>query len=318
MAAPYPGVGHIITTQGNALAEDVTDIIYQITPEDKPFWMISGETTAGQPRHEWQRRELTTRQDNAAAEGFVYSMTGPQTLPSRIANFTQIMKKEIRVSNTQQAADFYGIGDMFADQMEIRLAELGTDAEHALLRGSWSTGATDGARRMQGLIQAITSNATTYTTVTTTLNEDRFNDHIQAAWDLGGAPRDVLVGGKLKRMISAFTAGGTRYIPHDQGKVVNTISLYESDFFPVQVHLSRDILKNTDDNNSTGLAVSLYTGYAILFMDRTMTRKAFYRRFSSNRTPPVADSADGVIVGEMTLEWGHPSAHVYADRYRNF
>jgi hypothetical protein len=296
--------------------EDVTDIIYQITPEDKPFWMISGEASAHSPMHQWQQRSLTTRQDNANAEGFIYSMTAAMTMPSRIVNFTQIIKKEIRVSNTMQASEYYGISDMFADQMEIRLAEIGTDAEHALLRGSQSSSDTDASPRMQGLILAITSNQTTYTLQgpTSTLTESAFNDHIQTCWDEGGEPRDVLVGGYLKRRISSFTGGNTKFIPADQQRQVNTISLYESDFFPVQIHLSRDIPKQGDNvNNDAG---SLYSGYAILFMDRTMCKKAFLRRFTSHRTPEVADSADGVIKGELTLEWGHPSAHFYSDEYQ--
>jgi hypothetical protein len=213
-----------------------------------------------------------------------------------------------------QASEYYAISDMFADQMEIRLAEIGTDAEHALLRGSQSSSDTDAAPRMQGLILAITSNQTTYTLqdAVTSMTEDFFNDHIQTCWDEGGEPRDVLVGGYMKRKISGFTGGNTKFIPADQQRQVNTISLYESDFFPVQIHLSRDIPKNGDD---VAGALSLYSGNAILFMDRTMTRKAFLRRFVSHRVPEVADSSDGVIKGELTLEWGHPSAHFYSDEY---
>lgn len=315
MAAPFPDAGVGTHHDDTSVVEDVTDIIYQITPEDKPFWMMSGETTARAPNHEWQRRELTTRQHNAAPEGFSYSFTTGMNTPTRIHNRTQIIKKEVRVSNTQVATDHYAISEPFADQMEVRLAEIGTDAEHALLRASLVSGtATDVSGQMQGLLQAIRSNATTYTdyAVGATLQEDPFNDHIQDAWDEGAECRDVLTGGKLKRRISSYTAGGTRFLPHDQGVVVNTVSIYESDFFPVQIHLSRDMLKAGDDN--IGDTNSLYSGFGIAFIDRTMTRKAFLRRFGSKRIPETADSHDGVIVGEISLEWGHPSAHVYVDK----
>ena len=44
-----------------------------------------------------------------------------------------------------------------------------------------------------------------------------------------------------------------------------------------------------------------------------MARKAFLRRFVSKMVPETADSTDGIIVGELTMEWGHPQGHFVAD-----
>ncbi len=301
-------VGGIGTHYGDtSLVEDVTDIIYQITPEDTPFFTMAGDTRALQPVHIYQTRNLTTRAQNSQPEGFTYDFTAVMTLPTRTSNLTQILAKEIRVSETEIASAHYAISNLFADQMQIRLVELKTDMEHALIQGTLVSGsATDTDRTMQGIINAIVSNVTTYTNTTfVSMSEDNFNDFFQTSWDEGGEPRDVLVGGYMKRKISAFTAGGTKFIPQDEQRVVNTISIYESDFFPVQVHLSRDIPRQGSPSG--------YSGYAVLFVDRTMIRKAWLRRVTSRRVPETADSADGVIKTELTLEHGHDSAHHYAE-----
>lgn len=307
MAGSYPEQGqHYGDT---SIAEDVTDIIYQITPEDTPFYNSIGDTQATAITHEWQVRDLSTRNANANYEGFTFTFTTAMTTPTRVTNVTQIMNKDVRVSETEIAVNHYAIGNLFADQMQIRMVEFKTDHEHALLQGTLVTGLTTAARSFQGFIAAIGSNASSYTNSTGlgTMTETVFNDAIQMAWDLGGEPQDCFVGGKAKRHISSFTANLTRFIPADQQRQVNTISLYESDFFPVRVHLSRDIKAQEID--------STYTGYQFVFADLTMLKKAWLRRPTSMRVPVTADSADGIIKSESTLEWGNASAHVVLDKY---
>ena len=310
MAAPYPDAGVGTHYGDTSIVEDVTDIIYQITPEDTPFFSMSGEATSRAIVHEWQKRSLSTRNENSAAEGFTYTFTSAMTLPTRVVNVCQIFKKEIRVSNSEQAVGHYAISDSFADQMQLRLVEKKTDIEHTLLNGTIASGtATDESRYMEGFLKAVQDASTTYTTYSgaVTLSESNFNDAIQVSWEQGGEPRDVLVHGGLKREISAFSANNTKFIAADQQRQVNTISMYESDFFPVQIHLSRDMRSNASANT---------TGNAIAFVDRTMVRKAWLRRPFAKRIPETADSMDGVCVAELTLEWGNELAHHFIDNVR--
>lgn len=305
MAFPGGGIGtHYDNAPGGSIVEDVTDVIFQITPEDTPFFEISGEARGIAITHEWQERSLTTRQDNAKPEGFSYDFTLSQTLPSRVSNIMQIIGKEIRVSASHQAVSHYAITDLFADQMQQRMTELKTDVEHTLIRGTLASGnATDASRRMYGFLQAISNFAsTTYTdyTATVTLTETLLNQWIETSWGVGGEPRDAIMHGRLKRNVSSFSAEGTRFVPHDSGRVVNTISFYESDFFPVQLHLSRD------------MPTSASSGHDLVLVDRTMLRKAFLRPFVAEMVPKTADSVDGAITTELTLEWGNADAHFYA------
>lgn len=306
---PTSGIGtHFGDT---SIVEDVTDIIYQITPEDTPFFTMSGDTVARAVTHEWQKRSLSTRNDNAFGEGFTYTFPTAMNTPNRVTNITQIFNKEIRVSNTEQSVGHYAISDSFADQMQLRLTEMKTDKEHTYIQGTLASGsATNVARRMIGMIQAITSNQTTFTSFggAQTMNEDRFNDRIQVSWDEGGEPRDVLVGGFQKRNISTFVSNNTKFIEATQQRQVNTISMYDSDFFPVQIHLSRDIPSPT---TNAGLS-----GDGMLFIDKSMARKAWLRRVIAKRVPETADSLDGVTVCETSLEWGNEAAHNYVDNIK--
>jgi hypothetical protein len=304
---PEAGIGTIYLNTSTPV-EDVTDIIYQITPEDTPFFNMTGDTGVRDIFHQWQVRSLTTRQVNAAPEGFSWTFTSPQRLPTRLGNHTQIFEKDARVSNTQQAVEHYAVGDMFADQMQQAMIEFKTDMEHALLQGTLASGNTNAARYMQGMINHVVSGVTTYSNFSSSasLSETSFNDMIELSWNEGGEPRDVFVHGPAKREISTFTAGHTKFIPSDQQRTVNTQSMYESDFFTVQIHLSRDIPK---EGTPAG-----YSGHGVLFVDRSMARKAWLRQPVAERAPKTADSHDGIITGEVTLEVGNRSAHTYIDR----
>lgn len=277
-----------------SIKEDVLQTIFQITPEDTPVYNMIGDSEATQPLHSWQIRELTTRGDNAQVEGHTYSFAAP-VLPTRVNNFTQIIEKTARVSATSQASSRHGIGDLVADQVEQRMVEWKTDVEHALLRGSSASGnASDTARRMNGILNIITSNATAFASGVT-FTETHFNDLLERSWNNGANPRDCLVHGFLKRRISSYTASATKNFDQENRKLVNTIGIYESDFSTVAVQLSRDMLNVAQTNN-------------IVVLDRDMFAKAWLRPTTVERVAKVASSTDTVIEGELTLEFGNQAA----------
>ena len=312
--AEFPGTNPATGWQygDTSVAEDVSDIIYQITPEDTPVYNTTGDSRASNILHQWQTRALATRSIlNAQVEGGVYTFTAQLNTPdARRGNYTQIFNKNVRVSETEAAVRHYAIDDYFQDQMLMRMAEIKTDIEHAGIDGTLTSGSSaQTARQMQGLINAIVSAVTTYTTLAAaaTLLESGFNDLIQVCWSLGSKPRDWYGHGYMKRKISGYIANSTKYIAAEEQKLVNTISVYQSDFFVVTMHLCRDIPFQT----GTYLNFSGYTGYGLLGLDTSMIKKAWLRPLTAERTPKVADSYDGIIKGELTMEWGHPNAHFY-------
>ena len=73
--------------------EDLTDIIYDISPTDTPFMSTVGQSKAKATYHEWQTDSLTDAvSTNAAIEGAdaVSATLAPTT---RVGNYTQIMQK---------------------------------------------------------------------------------------------------------------------------------------------------------------------------------------------------------------------------------
>lgn len=277
-----------------SIKESVMQTIFQITPEDTPYFNMIDDGEANSPNHQWQTRALTTRQDNAQVEGATFTFAAPNT-PSRVTNLTQIIEKTARVSGTNQASQMHAISDLVADQIELRMVEWKTDTEHALLRGSQASGnASDTARRMTGLLNAVTTNATAFASGVT-LGETELNDLLENIWNSGGKPADVLVHGFLKRRISSFSGNATKNFDQTERKVVNTISIYDSDFSVVAVQLSRDMPNGAAAN-------------ALVAIDRSMFGKAWLRRPTVERSPKVADSIDTVILGELTHEYGNEAA----------
>jgi len=276
-----------------SIAEDVSNIIYQITPEDTPFYNMISDSKSDSAKHEWQVRTLSTRSDNATVEGASYTFAAP-VLPTRVENLTQIVKKDVRISGSSQAMARYAINDLVSDQMEQRMIEWKTDTEHALLRGSDASGnASDTARRMNGLLNAVTTNVSSVSGVTIT--ETIFNDLLQDVWDSGGKTRDVLCHGYLKRRISSYVGNATKNFDQGEKRVTNIVSIYDSDFSTVSVQTSRDM------PNSAG-------EHTLAVIDRDLFAKAWLRPVVTKRVAETADSIDIVILGELTLEFGNEAA----------
>lgn len=292
---------------------DVTDYIYQIKPEDKPFFHMCGEDVAHDPVHQWQKRTFTNYNFNALNRGFKFSFPEANIYPTREFNLTQILGKEVRVSDTEKNSSHYAIDRLFSDQMQLALSIIGTDAEVALLLGTLASGdATSGVPQMRGLLWALQTAVTTFTLMSgLAITEDMYNTFVQTLWEFGSEPRDVLVGGRLKRAISGFTASNTRYVAADENRVVRTISDYESDFFPTMIHLSRVVHSGAITGGGTNSTVGIGNGNGLVFVDTTMLKKAWLQPLLAEITARVAHSTDGVLSMELTLDYGHPNAHMW-------
>lgn len=285
-----------------SIREDLMDFIAQITPTDRPFMTMTGDGRAQSIDHQWLRRDIAGRQDNAFVEGSVFGFTANVNIPTRERNIVQIFEKEVVVSEEANLVERAAISDQYSDQVQIRFTELLMDAEHTFLRGSLTTAGTGSARRMKGLFFAITSgsNCTNWSGVT--LTEVLLNDHFARQWALGVRPRDSLVNAGLKRRISGFTTSQTpRFRDQNDLTIVNVVTIYESDFGVVEFQLSRDVPEVSATGSGAG------TGFFVIF-DRDYYKKAWLRPITTRRTADRSDSIEGVVIGSGTLEFGHPSA----------
>lgn len=272
--------------------EDLTDVIATITRHETPLFSDSAKVPAKATYHEWQTDSLSTGSSNAAIEGadFAFSIPSART---RIGNYTQIFTKTLEVSETQRTVSVAGLEDEFAYQMEKRMKEIATDIEAQLFSGSSASGASGTARQLEGLLNFISTNVETGSgTGNEALTEDMYNDLLQTIWDSGGRPDVTYVNSFQKRQISSFSTSNTRYLQMgDEKRLINSVSVYESDFGVQEIKLEPFIASGT-----------------VAAVQSDMVRIGMLRGIKPEDVAKVADSKRGALVGELTLEVGNEAA----------
>lgn len=120
MAVP---AGTFQTHQAIGNREDLADVIYDISPMEFPFMSRAARTKAKNTLHEWQTDALDAAAANAQIEGDDSAVnTAVPTV--RLNNKTQIFKKTVQVSGTQDAMDPAGRARDSAYQLMKRGKEI--------------------------------------------------------------------------------------------------------------------------------------------------------------------------------------------------
>ena len=99
---------HDTSSTRGGLREDLSDMIYNISPTDTPLMSTLAKSKATAVYHEWQTDSLAAATTgNALVEGDdAVATTASPTF--RIGNYTQIVGKTIQVSGTLEAVDKAG------------------------------------------------------------------------------------------------------------------------------------------------------------------------------------------------------------------
>ncbi len=123
-------VSKVTTYDGpNAIREDLSNIIYSISPTDTPFMSNIGRDSCENTYFEWQTDSLAAANTaNAAIEG---AAAGNAEFNDtvRVANYTQISTKVISVSGTDDAVNNAGMRTQMAYQTAKAAKELKRDME---------------------------------------------------------------------------------------------------------------------------------------------------------------------------------------------
>jgi acyl-CoA synthetase (AMP-forming)/AMP-acid ligase II len=103
------------------IAEDVEDIISNISPMDTPAFSMAKRKKVTNTNHQWQTDSLAAAAANRAIEGddSTYATASPTTM---LSNRTQITKKTVMVSGTADAVRKYG-------RKEVRAGATPLDAD---------------------------------------------------------------------------------------------------------------------------------------------------------------------------------------------
>lgn len=235
----------LITHMDTTRAEDVVDIITNVAYKSTPLYSGLGSGTASNTLHEWMTDTYASSAANAVIEGSD-AVVVDLTQPVRKNNVVQMFRKVIKVSDTERAVDIHGQNDPYSYQMQKKMVELARDIEKALVAGTRASGSSGVARSLDGALAQITTNATARASGTS-MSETEFNDIMAGVWNSGTDQYadEVYTGSYLKRVISGYTAGNTKYVKSDDQRLTNSVDVYEGDFGIHKIFLHREVPTDT-------------------------------------------------------------------------
>lgn len=219
-------------------------------------------------------------------------VTRPRT---RRKNYTQIFKKPVTVSGTDNAVITNpAVGNEFDHQVTLRSVELLRDLEKAVLRSvaTGSIGSASEYRTFNGIRQFITSINSTVAATSFTADPLLYtNDLMQQAWGAGARDLNLLLcGAQWKRDLSATNASKLQ-VRQDEKSIEREVEVIQTDFGLLQVMLTPWL----PDRYMMGLATN-----------RIFVPPLQGRSFQREMLAKTGDSEKGHVIGEYTVEIHHP------------
>jgi hypothetical protein len=289
--------------------EDLSDIIYDVTPTETPFLSALPRGKATSTKHEWLTRSLAAASgSNANIEGDEATNDSANT-NVRLDNQTQILDKVAQVSRTQESVKNAGMPRTMAREMADKMKEIKRDLETSLLQNTAKVVGNDTAARvMAGLQTYVKTNiskasdgtaaagtgADIYTDGTArALSEPLVEEALALAWTNGGNPSMGVLNAFQKRKAAAFSGSSSKMSDGDKRKVTNNVEVY-IDPLGTEIRLVPCRQCPTD---------------VIYFVDTEFVELSVLDDFSTHDLAKTGDSTRKQIVGEMTLEVRNEKAH---------
>ena len=135
---------NLVDTSGDNVREDVTDIIYDISPTQTPFLSGIGRGVAANTYTEWPLDNLAAIDPNNKLIDGADAGADQSTPTKRHGNHCQISGKVARISGRAEAVDKIGRRSEMAFQVAKRAKELKRDME-AFLTGNQASATGDSA-----------------------------------------------------------------------------------------------------------------------------------------------------------------------------
>ncbi len=289
--------------------EDLTDMIYRISPTETPFVNSAARETASSTKHEWQIDVIASAStSNQAAES--NNPTNTTVVPtSRIFNYTEIPQYAFQISGTAQAMNTAGRANEMAFQLVKFGLKMKRDMEAAASGANgFAVGTASAVARVSASLESwMSSNNTSMAsnngtvgfvtgtgctapidcTTTATVTEANVKAIIRAAWNAGGNPDTILVGPYNKVKVSGFSGILTNNIFQQAGgqaKIVAAADAYVSDFGTLKVIPSRFNRDRT-----------------VSILDMNYWAIAYLRPFQSVQLAVTGDSIQRMILAEYTV-----------------
>ena len=282
------------------LAEDVSNVITNISPTKTPFQTLIKKGKIEAKLYEWQEDSLRAAAENAVIEGADAGAASHVATVMR-SNHAQIIDDLVQVSGTAERVKKYGRKSELAYQTAKKLEEVKRDVEYALVgaaRNAAAGDATSNARTFGNIFgqdagSVVMVNAgnvvTTDSDGTTTgnqagpLTEANLLSLGETLYDEGVDPTVLMIPSGQATNVANFAAATGR--ERDFGatkKVVNMVDLYVGPHGEYKVVIDRFMLAST----------------ALLF-DPQYHDCPTLRKFTRTRLAKTGDSDKFQILGEI-------------------
>lgn len=306
MAAPS---NTLITYDAIGNREDLSDIIYDVSPTETPFLTAIGKGKATSTKHEWLTRSLTA----ASATNFITegedATTDASNANVRRFNYCGISDKVARISGTQEKVEKAGMKSVMARELVDMMKELKRDVEMAALENNAHVaGDSTTAREVGGAPAYIFTNiskdsggtaaagtgADGYTDGTArVLQESYVEAALALAWSNGGTPNKGFLNAFQKRKFATFSGSSSKQLDGATKKVINSVDVYV-DPLGTEVTLVPCRQMPTD---------------MIYFIDPEYVKFCPLRNFQSHDLAKTGDSERKQVIVEWTVEWCNEKAH---------
>ena len=252
------------------IREDLENVIYDVSPEETPFYTTCKKVTATNTYHEWQTDALRSSGANAHIEGDTTTAEA-RVATTRLGNYCQIFKNAVVVPDTDKGLSKAGRASEMAYQVLKIAKEQKLDIEKALFdNNARVAGSASAARELAGTETWFTSTiqnkgsggahaagtgADARTDGTQTVfNQTKFDAIMQNCWDKGGKPDSVYLSAYLMNLALAFTGNNNQRSTVQAGdkKVIKSLDVYVTpwgtiEFIPSRENRGRTVHVMQDD-----------------------------------------------------------------------
>lgn len=288
--------------------EDLSDVIYDVTPTETPFMSSMNRVGATGTKHEWQTGSLAAAAANSQLEGDTLTNNAP-TQNARVFNYTTISTKVVDVSGTQESVSSAGRGSDMAHEMAKKMKEIKLDVELMMFANTAQVAGNATLARVAGGLQTWTTTNVSEASDATgsagdgsdihtdgtarALQESFVEDVLGTAWSNGGYPTIGYLNKFQKQKFSDFSGNQTRTLDGATKKITNSVDVY-IDPLGSEIRLvpSRQVPADV-----------------IHFVDPEYVAMATLRDFHTSDLAKTSDSERKAIIAEWTLEVRNEKAH---------
>lgn len=254
------------------IREDLSDVIYDVSPDETPFYTACAKVSASNTYHEWQTDALRSSADNKHIEGDDTTAEA-RSATTRLGNYSQIFKNAVSIPGTDNGLNKAGRAKEMAYQIMKVAKEQKLDIEKALFANNARVaGNSTTARELAGAPAWLVTNvdfqsgnsganptgdgtdARTDDGTPTAFSQTKFDSVMQSIWENGGNPDTCYLSAYQMNIALGFTGNNNQRSTVQAGdeRVVKSMAVYVTpwgtiEFKPSRENRSRDVFIMQDD-----------------------------------------------------------------------